>query len=74
MGRPTPDDIDEIRLERALTLTAFLVVKHGPVLAPIFDRLERELLDLRARQRDPMDRARRYLMAHTIETPLKAIR
>lgn len=31
------------RLERALALAAYAVVLDGPVAAPIFDRLEREL-------------------------------
>lgn len=36
------------RLERALTFTAYIVALDGPVAAPLFDRLERELAAARA--------------------------
>lgn len=35
------------RLERALALAAYLVVRDGPVVLPLFDRLARELAELR---------------------------
>ncbi len=50
------------RMERALQLAAFVVVRHGPVYAPLFDRLERELEA--ARRSDPTERAKRILEAY----------
>jgi hypothetical protein len=50
------------RLERALALCAYLVVRHGPYLTPIFERLERELGALRAQQ-NAMDRAKKLLVS-----------
>jgi len=50
------------RIERALTLAAYVVVRHGPVYAPLLDRLEWEL-DA-ARLNDPTERARRILEAY----------
>jgi hypothetical protein len=38
------------RLERALALCAYLVVRHGPYLTPIFERLERELATMRSNE------------------------
>lgn len=45
------------RLERALALAAYVVVLDGPVAAPLFDRLERELAKARATS-DSVTRAR----------------
>ena len=50
------------RIERALMLAAYVVVRHGPAYAPLLDRLERELEA--ARQNDPNARARRILEAY----------
>jgi hypothetical protein len=47
------------RIERALVLAAYVVVKHGPVYAPLLKRLEKELRA--ARRNDPTERARRIL-------------
>jgi hypothetical protein len=47
------------RLEHALMLVAYIVLRHGPVYAPYIDRLERELEA--ARQNDPTERAKRIL-------------
>jgi hypothetical protein len=47
------------RIERALVLAAYVVVKHGPVYAPLLERLEKELQA--ARRNDPTERARRIL-------------
>lgn len=47
------------RLERALVLVAYIVVRHGPIYAPYIARLERELET--ARQNDPTERAKRIL-------------
>jgi hypothetical protein len=38
------------RLERALALCAYLVVLDGPVVAPIFEKLERELAAMRSNE------------------------
>jgi hypothetical protein len=38
------------RLERALALCAYLVVLDGPVVVPLFERMERELAAMRAEQ------------------------
>ena len=50
------------RVERALMTVAYIVARHGPVYAPIFERLERELAELRAKG-DPVERAKLYLAA-----------
>jgi hypothetical protein len=50
------------RIERALVLAAYVVVRHGPVYAPLVDRLERELEI--ARRSDPTERAKRILDAY----------
>jgi hypothetical protein len=43
------------RLERGLVLMAYFVVLDGPVLAPLFEKLEREVEAMRANQ-DTVDR------------------
>jgi hypothetical protein len=48
------------RLERALALCAYLVVLDGPKTAPLFERMERELESLRARD-NTVARAQRLL-------------
>jgi hypothetical protein len=60
------------RLECALALAAYIVLRHGSVYAPYIDRLERELEA--ARRNDPTERAKRILEAYTREGGLKAIR
>jgi hypothetical protein len=50
------------RLEAALAIVARGVVLDGPIYAPLFDRLEREIAALRAAD-DVVSRARRYLSA-----------
>lgn len=50
------------RIERALVLAAYVVVRHGPAYAPLVDRLERELEA--ARQNDPTERAKHILDAY----------
>ncbi|MEW6124434.1 MAG: hypothetical protein AB1698_17610 [Pseudomonadota bacterium] len=47
------------RIEGALVVAAYLVVRHGPKFAPIVERLERELEA--ARREDPVARAQRIL-------------
>jgi hypothetical protein len=51
------------RLEAALAIVARAVVLDGPIYAPLFDRLEREIAEVRA-QDDVVSRAERYLAAH----------
>jgi hypothetical protein len=60
------------RVERALALAAYIVLRHGPVYAPYIDRLEGELEA--ARRDDPTERARRILHAYTVDGGRKAIR
>jgi hypothetical protein len=60
------------RLERALTLAAYIVLRHGLIYAPYVDRLEQELEA--ARRDDPTERARRILHAYTVDGGRKAIR
>lgn len=48
------------RLERALAIAAYVVVLDGPVAAPLFNRLERELEKARATD-DSVSRARALL-------------
>lgn len=59
-------ELTEARLERALMAVAWLITRHGAVYAPIFERLEQELIAMR-RSSNPIDRARQYLAANTIE-------
>lgn len=47
------------RLERALTMAAYIVLRHGNKYAPILGRLEKEVEN--ARRNDPATRARRIL-------------
>jgi hypothetical protein len=54
------DVITVERLERALVLCAYLVELDGPVMVPLFERLERELAAKRETQ-DAVDRAKRLL-------------
>lgn len=51
------------RLERAVTLCAYLVVLDGPVAVPIFERLERELAAMR-QTHDTVGRAKRLLKSY----------
>jgi hypothetical protein len=58
----TDGTVDIGRLERGLALAAYLVVRDGPVVLPIFERLERELAAMRATAH-AIERARRYVDA-----------
>jgi hypothetical protein len=44
------------RLERGLVTLAYIVTRHGPQYAPLFDRIERELIAMKSGQ-DPIARA-----------------
>jgi hypothetical protein len=59
--RAVPPPLIE-RIERALMLAAYVVVRHGPVYAPLLERLEKELQT--ARRNDPTERAKRILKDH----------
>jgi hypothetical protein len=60
------------RLERALALAAYIVLRHGQGYAPYIDRLESELEI--ARRSNPVDRAKRILETYTPEGGRKAMR
>jgi len=53
-----PESLQE-RLERALATAAELVALHGDAYAPIFERVEEELHNLRRRS-SAADRARQF--------------
>jgi hypothetical protein len=62
------------RIERALAVAAYVVVKHGPVYAPLLESLEREAERLRDAERNsPEARARRVLESYRIGGGRKAI-
>jgi hypothetical protein len=60
------------RLERGLVVAAYLMELHGPVLAPIFEKLEREAEAMRSSQ-DAAGRARRLLESYGVAGGVKAI-
>jgi hypothetical protein len=60
------------RLERGLALSAYLVVRHGPVAVPIFEGLERELATMRQTQ-DTVERAKRLQESYSGLTTRRAI-
>lgn len=51
------------RIERGLVVAAYLMELHGPVMAPIFERLEREAEAMRSSQ-DAQGRAKKLLDAY----------
>ncbi|MBR0871161.1 hypothetical protein JQ633_12385 [Bradyrhizobium tropiciagri] len=52
--------VTEERLINAIALVSEIILEHGPKYAPLLDRLEQELEDLR-RRGDPVSRARQHL-------------
>jgi hypothetical protein len=54
------EEITIARLERGLAVLAYIMSRDGPAVAPLFDRLERELEALR-RQQYAVARAKRLL-------------
>lgn len=60
------------RLERALALAAYFVVLDGPIAAPLFDRLERELAAARKAD-DTVARARALVDSYRERGALRAI-
>jgi hypothetical protein len=61
-----PEIVTKARLERGLVTLAYIVTRHGPQYAPLFDRVERELIAINSGQR--------VLDAYTVDGGLKAIR
>jgi len=55
--KPQMNEVTVERLERAVALCAYLVVRDGPVMVPMFERLERELAAMRQTQ-DTVGRAK----------------
>jgi hypothetical protein len=60
------------RLERALVFCAYLMVRDGPVVAPLFEKLERELEAMRATE-DTVIRAKHLLESYRGVTECRAI-
>ncbi|KGT77323.1 hypothetical protein MA20_22280 [Bradyrhizobium japonicum] len=60
------------RVERALALSAYLVVLDGSKVAPIFNRLERELEAMREKE-DTVGRAKRLLETYRTRPPRLAL-
>jgi hypothetical protein len=60
------------RLERGLAICAYCVALDGPVLVPLFERLEHELAAMRQTQ-DTMERAKRLLETYGGMTERRAI-
>lgn len=56
-------------LEEAQAYVAELIIRFGDTYAPIFDRLEREIVALRAKD-DVVARARRLLAARHAESAI----
>ena len=67
-----PTNVSLERLERALAVVAYVILRHGAVYAPILERLEREVEV--ARRDDPMTRAKHILDGYTDVGGRKAIR
>ena len=64
-----PRDVTIERLERGLAIAAYVVMLDGPIAAPVFERLERELAAMRSTN-DAVGRARKLLEARGISTTL----
>lgn len=61
--KPTPHVPVTIEtLEQTLAVLAYVVVKHGQVYAPLFERVEREV---EVARNGPEARARRFLESYT---------
>jgi hypothetical protein len=59
------------RLERAVALCAYLVVRDGPVVIPLFERMERDLAEMRGQQAT-VERAKALLesLGSPMQSPL----
>jgi hypothetical protein len=51
------------RLERAVAFLALLLLRDGPVVLPLFERMERELAEMRAQQAT-VERAKAFLESY----------
>lgn len=60
------------RLERAVAVSAYLLVLDGPKRAPLFERLERELAAMRQTE-DTVERAKRLLESYGGITERRAL-
>lgn len=60
------ESVSCLDLEQALAIAAYVVLRHGGVYAPLFDRLEKEIEAVRRRQ-SHLERARRTLRSMSIE-------
>jgi hypothetical protein len=60
------------RLEHGLAVAAYIVVQDGPMAAPIFERLERELARMRSDQ-DAVGRAKKLVESYNVAGGVKAI-
>jgi len=60
------------RLERALVVAAQLMERHGPLMVPIFEKLERELAKVKSDQ-DAIGRAKKLLESYEMAGGVKAI-
>ena len=58
------------RLEKSLLLCAYLVVRDGPVVAPLFERLERELATM---QQDQATVARAKRLLENLGSPMRLL-
>jgi hypothetical protein len=56
------------RVERGLAVLAYLMTLDGPQVAPLFEKLERELEALRAKQ-NTVERAKKLLESYTDRRP-----
>lgn len=64
-GMALPDgEVTVERLERALAVVAYLIKLDGPKMAPLFERLERELAAMRQTE-DTVGRAKRLLESYS---------
>lgn len=70
--RTEGQDVTVERIEWALAFLAYLIELDGPVHTPLFEKLERELESLRARE-DTVSRAKRLLESYGGRPPLAAI-
>lgn len=59
-------------LTRAIGVVSEVIVLHGPQYAPLLDRLERELAEMKQRDDDPVSRARKHLAARSVAAHIPA--
>jgi len=71
--RSREDVVTIDRVERALFVAAELVYMHGDVFAPIFIRLEKELVEMRHVQ-SAVERARKMVRDREAATPTNHVR